>query len=64
MGDILEKDRAAEELFNLELEEKELYMLAALTEADVSAISTYWLFGISDRLEPLIERALEEGEND
>lgn len=62
MGDIIGRGRDEQELFHLKLSEKDLYMLAALAEADVRALREDWSSGFADSLEDLIDRALEEEE--
>lgn len=64
MGDIISNGRDKAELFHLKLGAKELNMLAALTEADVRAISRGWSLGLADNLRSLINEALREGGED
>ena len=58
MGEIIGKGRSIEELHSLGLDEQKLYMLAALSEADSCAIGSLWAFGISKKLEDLIDKVL------
>ena len=58
MGDIIGKGRAVNELLELDLNEKDLNMLAALAEADISALGVGWEYNIEEQLEELIEEVL------
>lgn len=62
MGDIIGKGRHKQELFSLRLNQKDLYMLAVLAEADVCALREDWMFGFTNSLRNLIGEALEEEE--
>lgn len=61
MGDIIGRGRGERELLALALDREELCMLAALTEADVTALSETWSMGLREKLSDVIERALGEG---
>lgn len=54
MGDIIGREREFGELKKLNLNETELNMLAALSEADIMAIGTGWEINIERELEYLI----------
>ena len=58
MGDIIGKDRDIRELYELNLSNKELYMLAALAEADIIAVNAGWEWSIEEQLEELIDEVL------
>lgn len=58
MGDIIGNDRAVNEIFELELDEQDLNMLATLAEADISALGVGWENNIEEQLEELIEKVL------
>jgi len=57
MGDIIGRERNIDELLALKLSRKDLYMMAALSEADIRAIDIGWEQNIEE-LEDLIERVL------
>lgn len=54
MGDIISNGRSREELLNLDLSKKDMYMLAALAEADVRAINGAWAYNLECNLSRLI----------
>ena len=58
MGDIIGKERAKSELLELGLNKKDLYMLAALTVADIQAIGMGWEQSIEEQIEDLIDEML------
>lgn len=58
LGDIIWKGRDVNELLELDLNEKDLNMLAALAEADISALGVGWEYNIEEQLEELIEVVL------
>lgn len=59
IGDILEKGRSMEELFNLNIDENELTMLIAISLADVSAINPFWANTIKSKIPNLIKKVEE-----
>lgn len=58
MGDIIGKERAKSELLELNLNKKDLYMLAALTTADIQSIGIGWEKNIVKKVEDLIDEML------
>lgn len=65
MGDIIRGyrtgyGRSEQELRKLDLDIKDLYMLAALSEADVCSLREDWFLGFKDQLKDLIEKMLKE----
>lgn len=65
MGDIIRGDtngygRSELELRKLNLGRKDLYMLAALSEADVRSLRDDWFLGFTNKLMNLIEKMLKE----
>lgn len=65
MGDIIRGDtngygRSELELRKLNLGRKDLYMLAALSEADVRSLRDDWFLGFTNELMNLLEKMLKE----
>lgn len=58
MGEIIGKGRSIEELCSLQLSRRELYMLAALSEADICSICNSWMDDIFTKLNDLIDKVL------
>ncbi len=56
LGDILEKGRSIEELNRLALSDRELYMLATLSEADIKAIGGLFAIGIDKKICNLVNQ--------
>ena len=62
IGDILERGRSRKELIDLDIDEKELNMLLAISLADIAAVNTFWQFTIKLKIESFInEIKLEIG---
>ena len=59
MGEIIGEGRDFNEILALDLNRKDLYMMAALAEADISAIGAGWEYCIEEQLEELINEVLE-----
>lgn len=60
LGDIIGNGRSLNELLELDLNKKDLNMLAALAEADIRALSVGWEYSIEKKLEELIEEVTGE----
>lgn len=60
MGDIIGFGRSMVELKDLKLDKNQLFMLAALSQADIMALGNNWSEGLVGKLEELIQKALEE----
>lgn len=58
MGDIIGTERDVNEMLALELNIKDLNMLAALSEADIRAIGVDWEWNIEEKLDDLIDVVL------
>lgn len=58
LGDILEKGRSMEELNRLALSDRELYMLATLSEADIRAIGGLFAIGIDKKIYHLVNQIM------
>lgn len=58
MGDIIGNGRAKSELIELKLNKKDLYMLAALSVADIQAIGMGWEYNIEEQVEELVDEIL------
>lgn len=59
LGEVIGKGRDFKEILALDLNRKDLYMLAALAEADIRAIGAGWEYCIEEQLEELINKVLE-----
>ncbi len=60
IGDILEKERSKKELIDLNINGKELNMLASLTIADVSAINFMWNLTIGLKINNFVQEITEK----